>query len=189
MLFATLKQRDQFLTDNMGLVYSRVLKNNRGEYDEDLLQEGFLALVKAADRFDSSRNCQFSTYAVYYIDGYIKRYKLRNQTIKPCDMKGQDGKRGYRFRECVSLDKTYVGASTNLGDIIPDNSNIVEDAEAQDLAERFEAKLKGVNSTIVQMLIAGYKQAEIAAYLNLSRQCVSQRLGKIAEQWRVCAAR
>ncbi|RKY38599.1 MAG: RNA polymerase sigma factor, RpoD/SigA family, partial [Candidatus Omnitrophota bacterium] len=34
---------------------------------EDLIQEGFLGLLEAKERFDSSKKVKFSTYAFYWI--------------------------------------------------------------------------------------------------------------------------
>ena len=41
---------------------------------EDLLQIGFMGLLKAIERFDMSFDVMFSTYAVPMILGEIKRY-------------------------------------------------------------------------------------------------------------------
>lgn len=40
----------------------------------DLEQEGFIGLIKAIERFDPSRNIQFSSYAVPFIRGEILMY-------------------------------------------------------------------------------------------------------------------
>ncbi len=42
---------------------------------QDLAQEGMAALVLAAKRYSENNGTQFSTYAVSYISGYIKRYR------------------------------------------------------------------------------------------------------------------
>ena len=58
-------QRDILVTDNMGLVHM-VLKRfqNRGCEMEDLFQIGVIGLMKAIDKFDTSMEFSFSTYAV-----------------------------------------------------------------------------------------------------------------------------
>ena len=46
----------------------------RGYEQEDLFQIGSIGLIKAVDKFDTSFDVQFSTYAVPMISGEIKRF-------------------------------------------------------------------------------------------------------------------
>jgi RNA polymerase sigma factor (sigma-70 family) len=39
----------------------------------DLIEEGNLGLIKAVEKFDPTRNIAFSTYAVYWIEQYIRK--------------------------------------------------------------------------------------------------------------------
>lgn len=48
---------------------------------EDMLQEGNLALVEAADRFDLSREVRFATYAAWWLRSAMQDYVLRNWSI------------------------------------------------------------------------------------------------------------
>ena len=63
-----------------GLVKSVALRLARtyGEEPEDLIQIGYIGLLKAAQRFEAERGLQFSTYAVPMIAGEI-RSQLRDQ--------------------------------------------------------------------------------------------------------------
>ncbi len=68
-------QQDQWIEQCQGLVRSLALQIHRklpaGIELDDLIAYGQLGLVEAAQSFDSSRGCQFSTFAYYRIRGSI----------------------------------------------------------------------------------------------------------------------
>jgi len=66
--------RARFIESNLKLVVS-IAKRYRGcgVPMEDLIQEGNLGLIKAVDRFDYRKGCRFSTCAVTWIEGQIRR--------------------------------------------------------------------------------------------------------------------
>lgn len=73
--------REQLVEENMGLVWSIVKRfTGRGTDMEDLFQIGAMGLLKAIDKFDTSYEVKFSTYAVPMIAGEIKRF-LRDDGI------------------------------------------------------------------------------------------------------------
>lgn len=77
------KARDKLIEDNIGLVWSVVKRfKNRGVDLEDLFQIGSIGLIKAVDKFDSSYDVKFSTYAVPMIMGEIKRFLRDDGMIK-----------------------------------------------------------------------------------------------------------
>ena len=60
---------------NQGLIWSIVKRfTGRGHETEDLYQIGCMRFIKSIKRFDTRFELQFSTYAVPYILGEIKRY-------------------------------------------------------------------------------------------------------------------
>ncbi|MEW1719968.1 RNA polymerase sigma factor SigF [Streptomyces sp. NPDC093109] len=68
--------RNTLIEMNQSLVrYAAGRFRNRGAGDmEDILQVGTIGLIKAIDRFDLSREVEFTTFAVPYIVGEIKRF-------------------------------------------------------------------------------------------------------------------
>ncbi len=75
--------RDQVIQNNMGLVYSIVARfGGRGYDSEELSQIGAIGLIKAVDKFDSSFDVKFSTYAVPMISGEIKRFLRDDGMVK-----------------------------------------------------------------------------------------------------------
>eukprot|EP00588_Corethron_pennatum_P016088 CAMPEP_0194304274 /NCGR_PEP_ID=MMETSP0171-20130528/2052_1 /TAXON_ID=218684 /ORGANISM="Corethron pennatum, Strain L29A3" /LENGTH=553 /DNA_ID=CAMNT_0039055493 /DNA_START=111 /DNA_END=1772 /DNA_ORIENTATION=- len=84
--YATAKNR--LVTANLGLVHA-VVKHGMGRKDggkraltyrgvtqDELLQEGTLGLIRAAELFDPERGLRFSTYATIWIKGAIGNHRL-----------------------------------------------------------------------------------------------------------------
>lgn len=71
---------EQIVAENTGLVKSVALRLSYvyGEETEDLIQIGYIGLMKAAERFEPERGLKFSTYAVPMIAGEI-RSQLRDK--------------------------------------------------------------------------------------------------------------
>eukprot|EP01083_Nonionella_stella_P168299 567801_1 len=78
---------------NMGLVHavvrSRMRESGRGLYSydgvsyEEMVQEGSLGLLRAAELFDPSRGLRFSTYATIWIKGVLGNSDLSNTITLP----------------------------------------------------------------------------------------------------------
>ncbi len=74
---------ETLIQKNAPLVWSMVKRfQGRGQEPEDLFQLGCIGLLRAAQRFDFSKNVQFSTYAVYMIIGEIKRFLRDDGLLK-----------------------------------------------------------------------------------------------------------
>lgn len=69
------ESRDELITMYLNLVkYLASRFRNRGEPIDDLIQVGTIGLIKAIDRFDTSRDVEFTTYATPTIIGELKRH-------------------------------------------------------------------------------------------------------------------
>jgi RNA polymerase sigma-B factor len=68
--------RNTLIEMNMSLVQfsARRFRGRGPEVWEDILQVGTIGLIKAIDRFDLSREVEFTTFAVPYIVGEMKRF-------------------------------------------------------------------------------------------------------------------
>ncbi|MDQ0792144.1 RNA polymerase sigma factor SigF [Streptomyces sp. B1I3] len=68
--------RNTLIEMNLSLVrFAASRFRNRGSGDmEDIVQVGTIGLIKAIDRFDLSREVEFTSFAVPYIVGEIKRF-------------------------------------------------------------------------------------------------------------------
>lgn len=67
--------RDKTILDNVGLIGS-AMKTFFYDIDDadDLFSEGMIGLILATDRFDPTREYEFSTFAYPYIRGYMCAY-------------------------------------------------------------------------------------------------------------------
>ncbi|MFJ8083219.1 SigB/SigF/SigG family RNA polymerase sigma factor [Streptomyces sp. NPDC096205] len=67
--------RNTLIEMNLSLVrYAASRMRTRGDSQEDVVQVGTIGLIKAIDRFELSREVEFTTFAVPYIVGEIKRF-------------------------------------------------------------------------------------------------------------------
>ncbi|MFF7727277.1 RNA polymerase sigma factor SigF [Streptomyces sp. NPDC008001] len=67
--------RNTLIEINLSLVrFAASRFRSRGDQMEDIIQVGTIGLIKAIDRFDLSREVEFTTFAVPYIVGEIKRH-------------------------------------------------------------------------------------------------------------------
>lgn len=93
--------REQFLEENKGLVFY-IAKRFSEEENEDLVQAGFIGLIKALDNFNPDLGTAFSTYAVPMIMGEIKECLRKEKQVNL----GRRGRDLYlRYRE---LSETLV---------------------------------------------------------------------------------
>lgn len=69
----------QRFNDNIKLVHYCMKKiSYSAPYQEDIRQEGMLALWRVSQSFDESRGCSFATYAVPWILGSMRRFLREN---------------------------------------------------------------------------------------------------------------
>ncbi|MER6084381.1 RNA polymerase sigma factor SigF [Streptomyces sp. NPDC001833] len=67
--------RNTLIEMNMSLVrFAAGRFRNRGDDMEDIVQTGMIGLIKAIDRFELSREVEFTSFALPYIVGEIKRF-------------------------------------------------------------------------------------------------------------------
>lgn len=103
------KYLDDIIFNNKGLVYKVVnlfnIERFRSIDKEDLIQEGFIGLIKAVDKYNPNNEykASFSTYALQYIKGYILiaiRRKKKELEVSSLNAPIDDDTEILDLREC-----------------------------------------------------------------------------------------
>ena len=143
-------KNEKLVTENVNLVHSvinRLFPAHRG--NEDVISEGMMGLVKAANAFDEDASVAFSTYAFCLIRNEIVSY-LRQER---------------RFNDMLSLDEPIgeddEGNAVLLGDTIACEDTIDNIDYASELDDIF-CKLKDRDKLIVLFKLKGLSNEEIA---------------------------
>ncbi|MBR1742634.1 MAG: sigma-70 family RNA polymerase sigma factor [Lachnospiraceae bacterium] len=119
--------RNQIVEENMGLVWSIVRRfSGRGCEEEDLFQIGCIGLIKAIDRFDTSYEVKFSTYAVPMITGEIKRFLRDDGMIKVSRTVKENGwkigkaaqRLGQELGRNATIDEIAAATELSRGEIV-----------------------------------------------------------------------
>lgn len=168
---------DQLIEDHGGLVgmcarrlYSAAL--SKGLTWDDLVQEGYIGLIKAAQRFDPTKGFAFSTYGAALVRGqmllalrsYSSIHVPRTVTEKPV---------------VVSFDAPLPGTDDftleNLLGAKPDDYSAIDGL--------FDFDLSWQERQILALYAAGYSQVEIAGSIGISQAQVSRVYTRIKARY------
>jgi RNA polymerase primary sigma factor len=111
-----LEAREHMIRANLRLVVSVAkMYSDRGLSLQDLIAEGNIGLMKAAEKFDPNAGCRFSTYGTWWIKQAIRR-ALTN-TVKPVRVPSYMSELISRWR-VVSQELTYLlGRAPNVEEV------------------------------------------------------------------------
>lgn len=125
---AAMDARNQLVMANYGLIHLVAQAYRRaGIRYEDLVQEGAMGLLRAAETFDPERGVRFGTYAVYWIRSKVQRFvEHERRETNPFmagvqSVVGEDGKRHIPRTRTMSLDcPVDTDSERTLGEIVSD---------------------------------------------------------------------
>ena len=194
-----MENRDDFISDNLGLVHS-CCKRFAGkgiEYD-DLFQAGCVGLIKAADNFDESRGFSFSTYAVPVIRGEIRRIFRDGGTVKVGRAMKEKSRAALKCREEIAVklgrDPTVSELAERLGTDSAETAMLLnasmpvlsltvgEDGENQleipvDSPENEVSDLLALRQVLASLDERDRKMIELRYYGGMTQSATAQRLG------------
>ena len=186
--YVWLLKRDKMIYNNIGLVPFTYDKFFRHCYDptlrEDIIQIGYLGLMRAVDKFDESRNVKFSVFAIKVIKQFMIQ-GAKNLTYALGTRNKRDGEIG----ESNALPFSYFETQDKKGhtiNIIETNYYEDEDIELKDATTsiyiKYKNSLSGLNLAILNKLEKGMKQVDIAEELCISQKNVSKRKRKMQKE-------
>ena len=81
---------------------------------EDIVQEGNIGLLKAAERFDADKGCRLITYAAYWIRAEIRDYVVRSYRIVRLGASKNERRALRYYRRTRDRDPASVAAASGL---------------------------------------------------------------------------
>lgn len=170
-------ERDRLVVENQKLVpyiYNKLAKNTITiNYKDDIVSEGMVGLVKAANSFDPSKNTKFSTYESLCIRNEMLMYLRKLNRYVP-----------YEISLYKPVGRDVDGSELCIGDIIVDDRYSDELAFTEIILNEFETKQKPIDRKILSGMKEGYKQKEIASILGMKQPTVSRHICKMRKEFR-----
>lgn len=83
---------------------------------EDIIQQGNLGLLKAAAKFDPSRDCRLATYAAYWIRAEIREYVVRAFRVVRLGTTKSERRALREYRRTKSTDPAELAKASGLSE-------------------------------------------------------------------------
>jgi RNA polymerase sigma-32 factor len=83
---------------------------------EDIIQEGNMGLLKAAAKFDPTRDCRLATYAAYWIRAEIREYVVRAFRVVRLGTTKAERRALRTYRRTKSTDLAELAAASGLSE-------------------------------------------------------------------------
>lgn len=91
---------EQLYLNNEKYIYSIIKEYSRTAEIDDLMQEAYIGLKKAVDKYDCNRNTKFTTYAIYWIRQTVARYVENTKSVIRISSNFQH--RIHKYNKCKS---------------------------------------------------------------------------------------
>lgn len=150
--------KERLVEENMGFVVAMAKQYvNRGVALDDLVSEGYIGLIKAAEKFDSTKGAKFTSYAA----NYVRQSIIQALGINDCQLNDNASTRLESMASHEDGTDSLAEMVTMNGDIA-DALNVLNERERTVIAHCY-----GVGKPLMTL-------AEIGEEMGLSRERVRQ---------------
>lgn len=162
------------------LIISIAARYNRPDIFDDLKQEGAVAILQTARKFDENLGISFITLAVYYIKRNMDRCVNRDRTIRP-----PFNKPSTEVPQVISMESPINANSyaddeeLKVKDTIPNTANVEDQAVYNETLQRLIKLLSDEERKILLLRLRQCSYKEIAEELGLTEKQVATRAQKI----------
>ena len=151
-------EKERLVEENMGFVIAMAKQYaNKGVALDDLVSEGYIGLIKAAEKYDSSKGAKFTSYAA----NYVRQSIVHALGINDCPLNGSASTRLEGMAGNEEETDNRAEHVTVMGDIA-DALNMLNERERTVIAHCY-----GVGKPMMTL-------AEIGEEMGLSRERVRQ---------------
>lgn len=164
-----LEERNKLIENNIKLVYHTVHKYfDYGDKDE-FISQGYIGLIRAANKFDETKKIKFSTFACRCIYNEISKYLcVQNYNCRKANV------------DAVSMDNIIYDNNERLTfkDLLEceEDYSVVNVSSLLDLIDTFNIK-DGKYACIKKA--EGYSLSEIGEELGVSKEAVRQKIHRV----------
>lgn len=180
-LLALSHQGDDSATDYLLEKYKALVRKKArtlyliGGENDDLIQEGMIALYKAIREFDPDRETSFATFAAMCIEHQLYNVikganRLKNSPLNSYISLYAPTETGENTSRETLADTLQPSELINPEDILIDQENVSA------LEQAIENELSSFESTVVQLYADGRNYQQIAELLNKSAKSVDNAL-------------
>ncbi|MBQ8293127.1 MAG: sigma-70 family RNA polymerase sigma factor [Bacilli bacterium] len=185
---------EYLIKENQGLVYHVVKRFHVSSFDrDDLIQAGLMGLLEAAKKYDVYRDSSFSTYAIPYIIGSVKKEYSKQNYIITGDYYRKLIKNVQNDNDKLSYLELAKKYKTTVENVIVacnfhNNISFLKEEEVDLIKDNSTSKLDlsclDKEELIIYQMWVNMKcsQKTIAERLNVNQSTISRKLKKIAKK-------
>lgn len=161
--------REQKIINNMNLVHY-IIHKYFPQYitNQDVIQNGYVGLIKAVDSFDESAGNAFSTYAARYIFNEV----------------AMDLRRQNKYAKDISLHAVITNGDTRDDSLTFEDIPMYEDDYTSIYIQEFVRCLDEREITVLRYLMNGKTQKYVSDQLGMTRSNVCRIVKVMRSKWK-----